>query len=67
MDTAPIPQKNEHGREFIGIMFECCNIYQRVYKNKAGTAYVGHCPRCMRQVRLKVGESGTGERFFRAQ
>jgi len=54
---------------FLGIMFECCNIYARIYKNKEGTAYVGRCPKCMRSIRIKVGTEGEGTnaRFFRAQ
>jgi len=52
---------------FLGIMFNCCNIYGRIYKNKEGTAYVGHCPKCMRSIRIKVGEGGTNTRFFNAQ
>lgn len=52
---------------FLGIMFNCCNTYGRIYKNKDGTAYVGRCPRCMRSLRVKIGEGGTNQRFFNAE
>lgn len=53
-------------RHFLGIMFECCNVYGRIYKNKEGTAYVGKCPKCLKNVMVKVGKEGTNNRFFRA-
>lgn len=53
-------------RAYLGIMFNCCNAYGRIYKNKDNTAYVGHCPRCMRSIRVPVGDGGTNERFFNA-
>ncbi len=53
-------------RQFLGIMFECCNVYGRIYKNKEGTAYVGKCPKCLKNVMVKVGNEGTNNRFFRA-
>ena len=52
---------------FLGIMFECCNVYGRIYKNKEGTHYQGKCPRCLRELKIKIGEGGTTNRFFRAQ
>ena len=52
-------------RMFLGIWFDCCHVYGRLYKNKDGTAYVGRCPRCLRPVRVKVGGNGTSRRFFR--
>ena len=52
-------------RQFLGIWFECCRVYGRLYKNKAGTMYTGRCPRCLRSVRVRVGEGGTNQRFFR--
>ncbi len=60
-------RRDEQGRPYLGIYFECCGVYARIYKNKAGTAYVGWCPRCMRQLEIKCGRGGTDHRFFRAR
>lgn len=52
-------------RRFVGVEFECCSVYTRVYINAQGSAYEGNCPRCGRPVRLRIGPGGTTERFFR--
>lgn len=67
-----MPEDNENQEpkkktNFLGIMFKCCNIYGRIYKNKEGTAYVGRCPRCMRTIKVPIGEGGTNRRFFNAE
>jgi hypothetical protein len=53
-------------RKFLSVIFECCNIYSRIYMNAAGTGYAGRCPRCLSEVRAKIGEGGTNCRSFRA-
>ncbi|MCK4858430.1 MAG: hypothetical protein KAT58_10705 [candidate division Zixibacteria bacterium] len=57
-----MPKKPE--RPYIGVIFKCCHIYSRVYLNKQGTAYVGRCPKCARQFRIKVSPHGSHDRFF---
>jgi len=53
-------------RKFVGVRFECCAIYTRVYVNRDGSAYEGRCPRCARGLRLEIGPGGTDSRFFSA-
>ena len=42
----------------------CCGVYQRIYRSPDGTRYEGHCPKCAKPVRFKVGAGGTDARFF---
>ena len=54
-------------RSFLGIYFECCRVYGRLYQNAEGTAYAGGCPSCGKRLRVAIGDGGTGRRFFRAR
>ncbi|WP_432799868.1 hypothetical protein [Poriferisphaera sp. WC338] len=55
------------GRRWIAVKWKCCGAYSRVYKNKAGDAYEGRCPKCVKPLKVKIGSGGTSARFFEAQ
>lgn len=60
-ETPKTPKK----RQYIGVWFDCCQTYGRLYKTANGQFYIGRCPKCLRQARVRVGEGGTDRRFFR--
>ena len=52
-------------RPYLSVLFECCNLYQRVYRNPADPGYTARCPRCGLTATFPVGQSGTTSRTFR--
>lgn len=61
-------QENDspNARLWIGVLFECCGVYLRVYREPNIDRYEGRCPSCGRQVVVRVGSDGTSSRVFRA-
>lgn len=64
--NAPSSDQQSDSRKFVGVHFVCCDIYSRIYINRAKTAYAGNCPRCLKKIELKIGPGGTSNRFFTA-
>lgn len=52
-------------RPFIGVFFDCCGTYQRVYLERAGTFFSGRCPRCAKLLKVKAAAWGDSRRMFR--
>jgi hypothetical protein len=60
------PGVSARSRPYLGVRFECCGVYARVYRNRQGTRYEGRCPRCLRALSVRIGAEGLADRFFRA-
>jgi len=65
-DTLPPEKTPGRNRPYIGILFECCGVYVRVYRRPDQTYYLGRCPNCLRSVRVRVAPDGINARLFRA-
>ena len=55
------------GRPYLSVHFKCCSTYNRIYKTADGAAYAGHCPKCAKPVRIKIGPGGSSTRLFTAE
>jgi hypothetical protein len=67
LSAANSTPSNLPSRPFLSVLFECCGVYQRVYRNLNESIYNGRCPRCGQPVTFQVGSSGTSARFFRVR
>ena len=57
-------EADEKGKPFLMVMFACCGVYQRVYKDADESHYAARCPKCLRSITFRVGEGGTAQRAF---
>jgi hypothetical protein len=53
-------------RPYIGVLFECCGVYARIYRRPDCFVYEARCPKCLRNVRVRVDKDGVNARLFRA-
>ncbi len=54
-------------RRWIGIHFECCGVYTRLYRKADANRYEGKCPHCHAPVRVRVSPDGVSTSFIRAR
>jgi len=52
------------GRVWIGVYYECCETYARVYRRPADVEYRGRCPSCGSAITIRVGPNGVNSRFL---
>ena len=52
-------------RPWIGVQFECCALYARVYRRTDTHFYVVKCPKCGRKTTVRVDPGGVTSRLFR--
>jgi len=52
---------------YLSIYFKCCRVYAPIYRNRGGTAYAGHCPRCHGRIAVPIGPGGSSARIFQAE
>lgn len=61
------PKGGDGAKPFLGVLFECCNIYRRIYLHHSGAFYFGQCPKCGRSIRFEVDDrKGKKTRFWKA-
>ena len=55
-------------RPFIGVRFDCCGVYQRIYRDPDQLYYSGRCPKCLKTLRVEVDpKNGKAVRFLKAE
>lgn len=59
-------RRSLRGRPWLAMQWRCCSTYSRIYRNAAGDAYEGRCPKCQRYLRVPIAPDGTDSRFFEA-
>ena len=51
-------------RDFIGVQFDCCKTYTRVYLKDGGRSQIAHCPKCGKPFTIRFSPSGTDDVFW---
>lgn len=51
-------------RDYLRVMFACCNAYSRVYLPEGRTRVEARCPRCLRPITFRVVPGGSSDRTF---
>ncbi|MCP4640417.1 MAG: hypothetical protein GY851_08295 [bacterium] len=54
-------------RPYIGMLFQCCHVYTRIYLSRDGTQFAGNCPKCGTRAVVKAGTGGSKSRFWSAE
>lgn len=64
MAGANAPAAGSGERVWIGVRYECCGTYTRVYRRLSDSQYRGRCPRCGAGIVVRVGPNGVQSRIL---
>lgn len=60
--------KQRQSRPYIGVQFQCCQVYTRIYRDPKVMYYEGRCPKCMKPIRVEVDpKNGVAGKFIKAE
>ncbi|HWL93242.1 MAG TPA: hypothetical protein VNT79_06880 [Phycisphaerae bacterium] len=62
----PGQEESNRSRPWLGVLFDCCGVYVRIYRDPAIDVYNGRCPRCGTPITVKVSPDGENTSFVRA-
>lgn len=65
LPSANPPAADAQARPYLSVLFDCCGVYRRIYRDPAGKSYCGYCPKCGKPVRFAIAQGGIQARFFR--
>ena len=54
----------EPDRDYLRILFACCNVYQRVRVPTDRATFDARCPKCLRPIRFRLAPGGSADRTF---
>jgi hypothetical protein len=57
-------ESENSARPYLGVHFECCDVYLRLYRPKDRPFYQGRCPKCGKPIYIPVKKGGSSSRFF---
>ncbi|MCB9852885.1 MAG: hypothetical protein H6819_07295 [Phycisphaerales bacterium] len=63
-DAHEAPSANGVHRVWVGVYYECCAAYSRVYRRADEMCYRGRCPECGAAVSIQVGPKGIRARML---
>ena len=56
--------RTSRGRLWVGVYYECCSTYARVYRRPDEMCYRGRCPDCGARVSIRVGPKGIAAKML---
>jgi len=63
--TGALPSEQGSARRpYLGVRFDCCGVYTRLYRPVERPYYYGNCPKCGKAVHIPVAKGGSSSRFF---
>lgn len=63
-DIRKVDLEAKRKKDFIGVIFKCCNKYSGIYLDEDRSSFLGWCPKCGATMEIRISPNGSASRFF---